>query len=699
MPLTADELRRFKALPRQGRGRMPRTDDREDLLRRFREKFGGRRKQIDSIEDFVKAWEEEDVDIMELLSNIPGSAMEFGGDVVSALGDMITSPVETAKTLGSLGVGVADLPFRAAGVEAEGLQKHGRETLGQLAGAMAGSVTPSGITKRPVEALANLAVGGGTALKGLGALSRVGRMPQVAQQLKKAGETAMKADPTTMPLRAAGPSLRAAKAATGAALRPVVEKSGKAYQAARRKVSDDFGESLRGVSTTGQKIPLWKELIAAVLGFTTGTSPSTILMTMEKARIPGMGDIIRNARRDRAGAWEEIVKRGAKDTQKLKQSANSMFDELKKKLSAKDETGTSAYDAPVAHGAIADGIEKTLNKYGITLRRTPGTDKEAWGRLEDQPGGGQARRKLPPVERVKYTVEFHDDTTITTKGANRKNIKDSVEKLLNDYNIVADDPGAFKLGHVRTMGQRMRDELNAMSAKDEVSASTRAVFTAIQKQLGDAFKENASRHKLLGEEVSLVFGKYENAMIALDEYADLLGISPDMVTGAGKLKDGLKNASISKMNQSLNEGKQHMLKRLQDLEELSGDKELLARMIGAAMQPLFGAGLVVKSEISQALRAIAALSATIWTVPASLVFSPRAVNEILLRMPEGNAAVRAAYKRNATELVKNFRAMQSKLKPLGINLKSDIAKEGVTIGVLMERLQETAQAEEEQTRR
>ena len=699
MPLTADELRRFKALPRQGRGRMPRSDDREDLLRRFREKFGDRRKQIDSIEDFVKAWEEEDVDIMELLSNIPGSAMEFGGDVVSALGDMITSPVETAKTLGSLGGGVADLPFRAAGVEAEGLQKHGRETLGQLAGAMAGSVTPSGITKRPVEALANLAVGGGTALKGLGALSRVGRMPQVAQQLKKAGETAMKADPTTMPLRAAGPSLRAAKAVTGAALRPVVEKSGKAYQAARRKVSGDFGESLRGVSTTGQKIPLWKELIAAVLGFTTGTSPGAILLTMEKARIPGMGDIIRNARRDRAGAWEEIVKRGAKDTQKLKQSANSMFDELKKKLSAEDETGTSAYDAPVAHGAIADGIEEALNEYGITLRRTLGTDKEAWGPLEDQLGGGQARRKLAPVERVKYTVEFHENTTITTKGNNRKNIKDSVEKLLNDYSIVADDPGAFKLGHVRTMGRRMRDELKTMSATDEVSASTRAVFAAIQKQLGDAFKENASRHKLLGEEVSLVFDKYENAMIALDEYADLLGISPDMVTDAGKLKDGLKNASISKMNQSLNEGKQHMLKRLQDLEELSGDKELLARMIGASMQPLFGAGLVVKSEISQALRAIAALSATIWTVPASLVFSPRAVNEILLRMPEGNAAVRAAYKRNATELVKNFRAMQSKLKPLGINLKSDIAKEGVTIGVLMERLQETAQAEEEQTRR
>jgi hypothetical protein len=71
------------------------------------------------------------------------------------------------------------------------------------------------------------------------------------------------------------------------------------------------------------------------------------------------------------------------------------------------------------------------------------------------------------------------------------------------------------------------------------------------------------------------------------------------------------------------------------------------------------------------------------------------VNEILLRMPERNAAVR----RNVQQLVQSVRAMQPKLKPLGINLKSDIAKEGVTIGVLMERLQETAQAEEEQTRR
>ena len=41
--------------------------------------------------------------------------------------------------------------------------------------------------------------------------------------------------------------------------------------------------------------------------------------------------------------------------------------------------------------------------------------------------------------------------------------------------------------------------------------------------------------------------------------------------------------------------------------------------------------------------------------------------------------------------------MQPKLKPLGIDLK-ELAKEGVTVGILLERLQETADAEEQQMR-
>ena len=672
MPLTADELRRFRALPR-------RTDDREDVVRRFREKFGGRRKQIGSIEEFLKAWEEEDIDIMELLSNIPGSAMEFGGDVASALGEIVTSPIETAKTLGTLGVGVADLPFRAAGAEATGIQKRGREALGGLVGSIAGSATPSGITQRPVEALANLAIGGGTALKGLGALSRVGRMPQVAQTLQKAGKTVLAADPTTMPFRAAGAGLRAAGRITKKGAQATGRGIGKA------------AESIRGVSAAGETIPLWKELIASVLAFTTGTSPNTILLTMEKATA-GLGNIIRNARRDRAGAWEDIIKRGAEATETISKDASKMFEKFKKQLQ-----DTKSYDVPVAHGAIAAGIEETLSKYNIKLRRTLGEDKEAGGPLEEMAGGVQ-RQKLPPVQRVKYTVKIPENATIPDMGDNRKIIKKRVEELLNEYEVVPGDPAAFKLGHLWDEQHRIGYEISTLSRLDEISARTLAVFSDIRSQLSNSFKSHAKER--LNPDAMAAIGKYEEAKIALDEYAELTGITPGMLTAEGKLSQGLKNASVTKMNQVLNEGKEHVLKRLRDLERISGDDEMLARMVGASMSPLFGAGLVVKAEISQAMRALLALGSGMWNTPAIILFSPRAVNEILLRA-FGSTKIRnipPAAKRNLQQLVQSVRAMNPKLKPLGIDLR-DLAKEGVTIGILMERLQETAKAEEEQTRR
>ena len=704
MAASLDERRRQAVARLRGLGRGeggPLADRRRQAVERLRGLGAGSRKQIGSIEEFLKAWEEEDIDIMELLSNIPGSAMEFGGDVASALGEIVTSPIETAKALGTLGVGVADLPFRAAGAEATGIQKSGREALGGLVGSIAGSATPSGITKRPVEALANLAIGGGTALKGLGALSRVGKMPQVAQTLQKAGKTAMAADPTTMPFRAAGAGLRAAGRITKKGAQATGRGIGKA------------AESIRGVSAAGETIPLWKELIASGLAFTTGTSVNTILLTMEKASAK-LGDVIRNARRDRAGAWEDIIKRGAKATETIRDEASAMFDEFKKKLSRVDEkTGTSAYDVPVAHSAIADGIEETLKEYNIKLTRRVELDKPKLGDTTQELARRSVKEVLQqdrpypdPVRRVKYTVEFDvgdRKTTISDMGDNRKIIKKRVEDLLNEYKVVPGDPAAFKLGHLWDEQHKIGDVISTLSRSDEISARTLAVFSDIRSQLSNSFKSHAKER--LGPDAMAAMGKYENAKIALDEYADLTGITPGMVTAEGKLSQGLKNASVSKMNQALNEGKEHVLERLRRLERISGDDEMLARMVGASMSPLVGSGLVVKSEISQAMRSLAAVAAganlpAIISIPAVLLFSPRAVNEILLQLV-GSRAIRnipPAVKRNLQQLVQSVRAMNPKLKPLGIDLR-DLAKEGVTIGVLMERLQETAQAEEEQTRR
>jgi hypothetical protein len=187
-------------------GFMGATGNIGEQVSRLRAIAAERGQQINSIQDLITAWEEEDLDVMELLKNIPSSAYQFGSDVVEAVSD----PGGMATNIGKVGVGIADLPFRAAGTEATGLQREGREALGQMASQMAGSLTPSALTERPVEGLANLAVGSGSALKGLSGLAKLGRMPGVAQTLQTASKAAMAADPTVMPFKAAGAATRAA---------------------------------------------------------------------------------------------------------------------------------------------------------------------------------------------------------------------------------------------------------------------------------------------------------------------------------------------------------------------------------------------------------------------------------------------------------------------------------------------------------
>jgi hypothetical protein len=677
MAISDDLLSKFA----QRSGIQPNRRAQDDLLDRFGERVRGRGRQITSIEELLEAWEEEDIDLLELLSNIPGSAVEFGGDVASALGEIVTSPVQTAKALGTLGVGVADLPFRAAGQEATGIQRRGREALGDVASGIAGSLTPQALTERPVEGLANLAVGGGTALKGLGALSRVGRMPQVAETLQKAGRTAMAADPTTMPLRAAAAGTRAAGRGIG--------RVAGAGRRKAREVGGTIDEAIGGETPTGRKVPLWKEVLAGGLAFTTGTSPGTILLALEKAR-EGMGSVIRTARNDRVGAWEDIVKRGVEATKTVRSQANDLYNRGKNQIQQ-----TGVLDDLVSHQEILPGIEQTLARFGVRINAKPVDITGARPPQGSMPAGAYADVRPPVLGRkTEYEVKFDDNSAVSEIGANEGIIRKQVKDLLNNWakGDAGTDVDAMRLEHILTRRKQIDDSISTLSPLDNVSASVRAILSDIRTQLRSKFDEKVQQKGLTTD----YMGGYEDAKIALEEYRSMLGLGPEMVSSAGKFGDGMKLESINKMNRALNEGRENVLNRIRSLEDVSGDNTIMARMVGAAMQPLLGSGLVVKSEISQAFRAAAGLGAGLWNAPAVVLFSPRAVNELLLRV--SGMAPGAAARGQVQALVQSVRAMQPKLKPLGIDLK-DIAKEGMTIGVLIERLNEVANAEEQQTMR
>ena len=648
-----------------------------------------RGQQINSIQDLIKAWEEEDLDVMELLKNIPSSAYQFGSDVVEAVSD----PVGMATNIGKVGVGIADLPFRAAGTEATGLQREGREALGQMASQMAGSLTPSALTERPVEGLANLAVGSGSALKGLSGLAKLGRMPGVAQTLQTAGKAAMAADPTVLPFKAAGAATRATGRGAARMATAAGERASTAGSGVRGKASElgsRVSASIGGTSPTGKKVPLWKEIIAVGLAFTTGTSPGTILLAMEKAR-GGFGDIIRNARKDREGAWEDIAKRLAKATEKAKINKDNLFQQAKNEINR-----TDVLKEVVPHAEVVPGIESLLNKYGVKLVKESIPNQRV---TSFYPGGvGQKRTRTEKTgdPYTEYEVVFDEGSAVADQGANQAAIRKQVKELLNDH--ITDGPNkinAFSLEHVMNRRNKLDDSISIISPLDDVSRSTRAILSDLRTQMGNTFRQRIDAHPELD---TSYLGRYEDAMIQLDEFESMLGVSPSTLTGQGKFQEGFKTEFQTKMNKALTEGREGAFKRLRELEAIGGDNTIVARMVGAAMQPLLGSGLVVKSEISQAFRAAAGMGAGLWQAPAVVLFSPRAVNELLIKAYGPNGPTMAGARAQAQTLVQSVRAMQPKLKPLGIDLK-ELAKEGVTVGILLERLQETADAEEQQMRK
>jgi len=311
------------------------------------------------------------------------------------------------------------------------------------------------------------------------------------------------------------------------------------------------------------------------------------------------------------------------------------------------------------------------------------------------PTGAYADVRPPVVGRkTEYKVEFDDNSAVSERGENRSIIAKQAQDLLNNWTKgdAGTDVDAMRLEHILTRRKQIDDDISALGPLDNVSASTRAILSDIRTQLRSKFDEKVQQRGLTTD----YFGGYEDAKIALEEYRSMLGLGPEMVSEAGKFGDGMKLESINKMNRALNEGRENVLNRIRSLEDVSGDNTIMARMVGAAMQPLLGSGLVVKAEISQAFRAAAGLGAGLWYTPAVMLFSPRAVNELLLRV--SGMAPGAAARGQVQALVQSVRAMQPKLKPLGIDLK-DIAKEGMTIGVLIERLNEVANAEEQQTMR
>ena len=683
-------------------GKRPQTDWQKRVAR-YRQNIAGR--EISSVDDFLEAWGEEDVDIMELLSNVPSDILQTLMDIPSSLFEAATSPVETAKGLGYLAVGAADLPMRMAGMEAmHPIQQQGREMIGGVASQLAKQLTPRELEKRPVRPLVDvaslLAGGSGALLKGLGQGAKLARMPQAAQALSTAGGTAFSVAPEMLAMRAAGAGYRKGKKVAGDVAGDVARRGAKAVSGPAKRIYKEL--KVPGVN-------LRDEAVSGGFSMTTGGAKNLFQMQSDAAR-QGLGGIIKKAREGIEGTWDNIVITLSRGAKKRKEEAQKDYTKVVRQIEQ-----SRLGDITILDDDVAKLFEPILENFRLKLakRSEPIKGKPADIIPEPEEGLGVFPRWRATLGKEKWVVEGLEESKISGLGDNRFIVKNQIENVLNPK-------GPLNVTHLWQKLDEVRDSISVLNRADDVSSRTRALLSQLQSDLSDTvygvFKANGISTKFLQD--------YKKGMIQLDEWDDMLGIRHNMVDKDGDLIEGLDLNVIGKLRQSFQEPKADALSRLKRLEDLTddvnekGQKLVLARMTGVMTHDLFGMGLVGKNQAHQALRAMVAaagaiaiggfglgaagaLAGGLMALPAMLLFSPRAVTSINLKLYDPRpifAGRRKAADAKLTSMVKKVRELNQTLRPIGIDLKK-IAQEGITIGAFMERLQQVVDEEDKITRR
>lgn len=200
--------------------------------------------------------EEFDFSAIETLKNIPGSAGRLLKDVFN----VALHPIQTAKSLGELAAGVVNLS--RPGVQP---QEEKARAVGQFFKERFGGLEniKRNIQEDPVGFMADASLfltGGGAALRGVGTVSKAGRVAKVGQAIQKAG---LATEPITTLGKGAFIATRPITRPVGALLREslgvTTGAGGQVIREAFRNPTPEFRQALRGQVTTDNVLTAARE--------------------------------------------------------------------------------------------------------------------------------------------------------------------------------------------------------------------------------------------------------------------------------------------------------------------------------------------------------------------------------------------------------------------------------------------------------
>ena len=586
--------------------------------------------------------------LLAQMGGIGRKFLETAGPVIreefSAAKEMITDLPGTARQLKAVGAGLDDVLMEKLmgedGYTEETAAKFGMTKDPEAAKALgyAGEEYMKGIKnwrENPARALVNIGAPLSMGLSGgASILNLLGRAPRTANLLTKAGKAVDLVDPVT----------GAARVAKGTVLAP--------FKAAA------------WVSSPGGTI------FDAGLGFTTGTS-QTSMNELKKAIRAGQGDVVRSFRQDGKTGRSRLIDQYKSDYQKIQEQASKDY-ELGKRM---------MIEQGLWNKGIGEGLTQAEQKINGLDKLREMTSR----RLQEFGADIRVSGRGPDFDVAQ--VVFPSGSASFSKKMEPK-----IRGVLNEIVNLPADLRQVDVAYLDKLRKQLRDDIDVLGTGEEAaSAQTKKLLTELRRDLKGLI-DDATLDPISGTSgYDRLMGDYRIKMEALDAADNFFNIKPGktvIVDGKDVVKGG-----YGRLASALNERPEE-LAALEQFErvalESGGSGELKSALIGTVFNPLFGSGLVVKSEISGFARGILAFekglrgTSAVLALPAIAVFSPRAVGRMTQELVEAGMMFEPATKL-ARFTVNTFEKINKKI-PM-----REIAREGLTIGQILERLNEDAE--------
>ena len=630
---------------------------------------------------------EEGFNLLKTVGNIPFSAGQVVGDIATAVtspletGEGLLRGAAGAAEM-ALGTDISPENKRVAAQLGEGIAgMAGFDKVGDEY-----EFTGRGLQERPLDAGGLLAGGVGAAAKGVSMAGKAAGASRLAKGAEMVGKAAQIADPGMFVPRAAVAATKAAgsvgakgikwagnklivnplrnkwKGSRAAAALDDAEQmfegikanagpefesrlndlmtsagevasKGKEDMLARLAKIREGGERLAGeavdeVSGGYAKKPtgggLLKGLIAQTLGFTTGLGPRIVEEIMDISKLNDQTNrniMLKAANEDYvpgSGAQtigEEVIEELAKNIHKWEEIQKTASTASRKALRM-DELQTSTNELK----RTILGDDELVSGFGIRLEPQK-INKEVYA----QPP--MAGRGVAPVENLSNVKVVLENSPILKLGEN-------VEAVTQAFDTVFKLPENAKLLEL-DIAKRAID--NAIDATDgSAQAALQRLRGTVYDTITRTYDDPAIRGQLgIPEGVTNPYieamAQYESYITRLNGLAKSLKVKDTQIKFAGTPLEVLRQSGnpqevMKAVINAFGEGDSEIaMGNLTRLLEETGNTTLMPKMIGFAMRPVFGKGLVIRSEISQIGRGLLGfnLLGTLAAPVAMLGFSPK----------------------------------------------------------------------------